>query len=128
MKIRPTKISAIRKYLSRASSAMICLLSDRPFAFEEIDHFVFNARRELETVARECSGSETADLPEDLDVHVSHGGAIGVAHRCFDSLDQPRALLALFGRQQLRAREHVAMERAPVFFQQHQRNYCGLDE
>src|SRR5277367_4184538 len=118
----------MRKYLRRASSAMSLLLSGWPFASIEIDHFGFSAWREFETIARECSRCETADLPEDLDMHLSHRGAIGVAHRCFDSLDQPRALFALFGRQQCRACEHVAMERATILFQQHQRNDRSLDQ
>jgi len=44
------------------------------------------------------------------------------------AIDQPCAFVASTGRQQLRAREHIAMERAPIRFEQHQRNQRRLDQ
>src|SRR5271156_3564668 len=107
--LRATR-SRIRS-LSRALRALL-ISSRRPLALVERDHFIFDARRELKPISLKRCPRQFADLPVDFDMQVAHRNAIAAAHRRFDSIDQPRALLALVGRQQLRSREHVAMERA----------------
>ena len=61
-------------------------------------------------------------------MRVAHRAPIIAAHRSLDSVDKPRALVAVLRRQQLRSRKHVAMERAPIFFQQHQRYDSRFDQ
>src|SRR5579862_6005901 len=103
-------------------------ISHGPFAFVELDHLTFDAGREFEAVAGERCAREMAELPMNFDMYVAHCGAVAVAHRRIDAIDQPCAFRALRGRQPFRAREHVAMERAPIRFEQHQRNERRLDQ